>query len=88
MTGRRTDANSQQAGPRACTQGTRGARRVGTGATAVRRLVAARDALAGDRLTISEAAARWQFSDASHFTRQFRHRYGTTPREFARQRRP
>ncbi|MDP9794184.1 AraC-like DNA-binding protein [Catenuloplanes nepalensis] len=44
--------------------------------------------MAGDRLTISEAAARWQFSDASHFTRQFRHRYGTTPREFARQRRP
>ncbi|WP_198153880.1 helix-turn-helix transcriptional regulator [Catenuloplanes japonicus] len=49
-----------------------------------RRLDAARDALTGGDLTISEAAARWQFADASHFTRLFRHRYGATPREFVR----
>lgn len=49
-----------------------------------RRLDAARDALTGGGLSISEASARWQFTDASHFTRLFRHRYGATPREFVR----
>ncbi|MFI5843083.1 helix-turn-helix domain-containing protein [Catenuloplanes sp. NPDC051500] len=53
-----------------------------------RRLAEARSALAatGTRLAISDVAARWQFADASHFTREFRRRYGLTPGEFVRQR--
>ncbi|GAA1617467.1 helix-turn-helix domain-containing protein [Actinoplanes couchii] len=30
-------------------------------------------------LTVSEIAARWQFSDGAHLSRAFRQRYGTTP---------
>ena len=51
-----------------------------------RRLVEARQALTGpgEQFSISEIAARWQFSDASHFIRLFRRRYGLTPHEFRR----
>jgi AraC-like DNA-binding protein len=38
----------------------------------------------GARLGVSEAAARWHFTDSSHFIRAFRKRYGTTPAEYAR----
>jgi AraC family transcriptional regulator, positive regulator of tynA and feaB len=49
-----------------------------------RRLERARDELLvpGHIYTVSDVAARWQFSDASHFIRSFRHRYGETPRRF------
>lgn len=48
----------------------------------IRRLAAARDdILAGT--PISHAARRWQFSDASHFTRSFKQHYGVPPRSFA-----
>ncbi len=49
-----------------------------------RRLSEARRALTmpGRRSDISEIAARWQFADASHFTRLFRQRYGVTPHQF------
>ncbi|WP_250006540.1 AraC family transcriptional regulator [Actinoplanes sp. M2I2] len=33
------------------------------------------------RLTVAEAAARWQFADSSHFIRHFKRRYGRTPTE-------
>lgn len=36
------------------------------------------------RLSISELAAYWHFSDSSHFTRAFKKRYGQTPSEYAR----
>jgi AraC family transcriptional regulator, positive regulator of tynA and feaB len=36
------------------------------------------------RLSISELAAYWQFTDSSHFTRAFKKRYGQTPSEYAR----
>jgi AraC family transcriptional regulator, positive regulator of tynA and feaB len=36
------------------------------------------------RTTVSEVAARWQFSDSSHFIRTFKARYGQTPAQFAR----
>jgi AraC-like DNA-binding protein len=35
--------------------------------------------LPGRSRSISDVAARWQFSDASHFIRSFRGRYGETP---------
>jgi AraC-like DNA-binding protein len=35
-------------------------------------------------LSISELAARWHFSDSSHFTRSFRKRYGVAPTEYVR----
>ncbi|MGJ5760804.1 helix-turn-helix domain-containing protein [Streptomyces galbus] len=38
----------------------------------------------GARLTVSEAAARWHFTDSSHFIRAFRRQYGETPAHFAR----
>ncbi|MFF5157890.1 helix-turn-helix domain-containing protein [Streptomyces sp. NPDC000348] len=38
----------------------------------------------GSRLTVSEAAARWHFTDSSHFIRAFKKRYGATPAQFAR----
>jgi AraC-like DNA-binding protein len=58
-----------------------------------RRLAEARKALttptlSGDRPGISEIAARWQFADASHFSRAFRRRYGMTPREHVSQQHP
>ncbi|MEW1831515.1 helix-turn-helix domain-containing protein [Streptomyces sp. NPDC088196] len=54
-----------------------------------RRLEAAAEALttAGSRLTISEAAARWHFTDGSHFIRAFKNQYAATPAQFARHRR-
>ncbi|MET7737649.1 helix-turn-helix domain-containing protein [Streptomyces sp. NPDC005402] len=38
----------------------------------------------GSRLTVSEAAARWHFTDSSHFIRAFKKQYRTTPAQFAR----
>lgn len=51
-----------------------------------RRLEEARLALAAPsgRLSISELAAHWQFSDSSHFIRTFKKQYGSTPSEYAR----
>lgn len=40
----------------------------------------------GSRLTISEAAARWHFTDSSHFIRAFKNQYDATPAQFARHR--
>ncbi|GAB7045502.1 helix-turn-helix domain-containing protein [Catenuloplanes indicus] len=50
-----------------------------------RRLDRARAALAENRWSISEIAARWQFADDSHFIRTFKKRYGRTPAEYARE---
>jgi len=36
------------------------------------------------QLSISEIAFRWGFSDAAHFSRSFRERYGVSPREHRR----
>ncbi|MFI6937078.1 helix-turn-helix domain-containing protein [Streptomyces sp. NPDC050287] len=36
------------------------------------------------RPSISELAARWQFSDSSHFIRAFKQQYGQTPAQYAR----
>ncbi|MQY22471.1 helix-turn-helix domain-containing protein [Nocardia macrotermitis] len=36
------------------------------------------------RLGVSEVAARYQFTDSSHFTRAFKAQYGQTPTRFAR----
>jgi AraC family transcriptional regulator, positive regulator of tynA and feaB len=36
------------------------------------------------RPSVSEVAARWQFTDSSHFTRAFKNKYAQTPAEFAR----
>lgn len=49
-----------------------------------RRLDHARADLATGRATVSEVAARWQFSDSSHLIRAFKSRYGQTPTEFVR----
>ncbi|MFJ4809572.1 helix-turn-helix domain-containing protein [Streptomyces longwoodensis] len=51
-----------------------------------RRLEEAATALTAptSRLTVSEAAARWHFTDSSHFIRAFRKQYGVTPAAFAR----
>ncbi|WP_432849467.1 helix-turn-helix transcriptional regulator [Amycolatopsis sp. CA-161197] len=49
-----------------------------------RRLDHARADLATGRATVSEVAARWQFSDSSHLIRAFKSRYGRTPTEFVR----
>jgi AraC-like DNA-binding protein len=38
----------------------------------------------GSRLTVSEAAARWHFTDSSHFIRAFKKQYQATPAQFAR----
>jgi AraC-like DNA-binding protein len=38
----------------------------------------------GSRLTVSQAAARWHFTDGSHFVRAFKRQFHVTPREFAR----
>lgn len=51
-----------------------------------RRLEQAAQALTapGSRLTVSEAAARWHFTDSSHFIRAFKKQYQATPAQFAR----
>ncbi|WP_246010779.1 helix-turn-helix transcriptional regulator [Nocardia mexicana] len=51
-----------------------------------RRLEEARRALTTSphRLSISELAAHWQFSDSSHFIRSFKKAYGRTPAEYLR----
>ncbi|MDX3853686.1 helix-turn-helix domain-containing protein [Streptomyces sp. AK02-01A] len=51
-----------------------------------RRLEEARLALTppSGRLSISELAAYWQFSDSSHFIRAFKKQYGQTPTEYGR----
>jgi AraC family transcriptional regulator, positive regulator of tynA and feaB len=51
-----------------------------------RRLEEARLALTApsNRLSITELAAYWQFTDGSHLTRAFKKRYGQTPSEYAR----
>jgi AraC-like DNA-binding protein len=36
------------------------------------------------RLSISEICFRWGFNDSAHFSRAFRNRYGTSPREWRR----
>ncbi|WP_234443339.1 helix-turn-helix domain-containing protein [Streptomyces cellulosae] len=38
----------------------------------------------GSRLSVSEAAARWHFTDSSHFIRAFKKQYQATPAQFAR----
>jgi len=55
-----------------------------------RRLEEARLALTApsNRLSITELAAYWQFTDGSHFTRAFKKHYGQTPTEYARSTRP
>ncbi|GGM06693.1 transcriptional regulator [Streptomyces fumigatiscleroticus] len=51
-----------------------------------RRLEEAATALTapGSRLSVSEAAARWHFTDSSHFIRAFKRQYQATPAQFAR----
>lgn len=51
-----------------------------------RRLEEARLALTASatRLSISELAALWHFSDSSHFIRAFKARYGQSPADYAR----
>lgn len=44
----------------------------------------AEDLKSGRPRNISEVAFRWGFNDLSHFSRAFRRRYGTTPREYRR----
>lgn len=41
----------------------------------------------GSAVTVSEVAARWHFSDASHFIRHFKAAYGTTPTAYVKSRR-
>ncbi|MFD6997890.1 helix-turn-helix domain-containing protein [Streptomyces mirabilis] len=36
------------------------------------------------RLNVSEAAARWHFTDSSHFIHAFKKQYQATPAQFAR----
>ncbi|MEV0346972.1 helix-turn-helix domain-containing protein [Nonomuraea sp. NPDC050680] len=50
-----------------------------------RRLDEARRALIAPhrRMTITDIAARWQFSDSGHFARAFRNRYDQTPTDYA-----
>lgn len=53
----------------------------------LRRLEEARLALtagSGRRLSVSEAAAHWQFADSSHFIRSFKRLYGRTPTDYVR----
>lgn len=38
----------------------------------------------GTRLSVSEAAALWHFTDSSHFIRAFKKQYDATPAQFAR----
>ncbi|MEV7626982.1 helix-turn-helix domain-containing protein [Actinoplanes sp. NPDC089786] len=43
--------------------------------------------LATPSTTISEAAARWHFTDSSHFVRTFRKQYDCTPSDYIHRRR-
>ncbi|MFS8201684.1 helix-turn-helix transcriptional regulator [Streptomyces sp. CWNU-52B] len=54
-----------------------------------RRLQEAHDELvrSGNPAAVSEVAARWHFSDASHFIRHFKSCYGVTPAAYLRNRR-
>jgi AraC-like DNA-binding protein len=54
------------------------------GLVRARRLDRARAELLTTSLTVSELAARWQFTDSSHFIRAFRARFGRTPRALRR----
>lgn len=51
------------------------------------RLRRARAHLLQPRARVAEVAARWQFSDTSHFIRQFKTIYGVTPAAFVREER-
>jgi AraC-like DNA-binding protein len=53
-----------------------------SGFVRARRLARARRDLAAWTDPISDIAARWGFSDASHFARAFRAEYGCTPRDY------
>ena len=44
-----------------------------------RRLERARAELMSTSLTVSELAARWHFTDSSHFVRTYKKRFGETP---------
>ncbi len=48
----------------------------------VRRLARAREELAESSRPVSVIAHRWGFADPSHFTRSFKARYGSSPREY------
>ena len=48
----------------------------------MRRLARAREDLTDSDLPVSTIAHRWGFSDPSHFTRSFKARYGSSPREY------
>lgn len=52
------------------------------GTIRVRRLVRARDDLLAGR-TVAQVARRWQFADASHFSRSFKQHFGYSPRDVA-----
>lgn len=54
------------------------------------RLQGAYDDLVGSDhvVTVSAVAAKWKFSDASHFVRRFKAEYGDTPASYARRRAP
>jgi AraC-like DNA-binding protein len=52
------------------------------------RLRRARAALTTPGARVAEVAARWQFSDPSHFIRQFKAAYGSTPAAFIKQESP
>jgi AraC-like DNA-binding protein len=53
-----------------------------SGFVRARRLARARRDLAAWAGPVSDIAARWGFSDASHFARAFRAEYGCTPRDY------
>ncbi|MCS7482874.1 helix-turn-helix domain-containing protein [Umezawaea endophytica] len=55
-----------------------------------RRLDEARRALStlSGHSRVSEVAAHWQFADSSHFTREFKKRFGRTPTDYARSTEP
>lgn len=46
----------------------------------------AKDLAADPGSSISDVALRWGFNDVSHFSKTFRQRFGTTPRDFRRER--
>ncbi|MDQ0791290.1 AraC family transcriptional regulator [Streptomyces sp. B3I8] len=54
------------------------------GLVRARRLDRARAELLATPLSVSELAARWHFTDSSHFIRAFRARFGRTPRALRR----